>query len=109
MQKQRFLNLTGAVAVGLGLSLALLWLLGGKATPVTAARDHRPLRASGDVYCVTPVSGSYPGCTQVFTSVQYAVDSATGGEIIKVAAGTYTDIHQRGNITQVVYVDVPLT
>jgi len=32
------------------------------------------------------------------------VDAAGDGDIIKVAAGTYTDVHRRAGITQVVYV-----
>jgi hypothetical protein len=48
--------------------------------------------AAGDVYCVTPGGGTYPACSQVFTHVQAAVDAATGGEEIRVAAGTYTGV-----------------
>ncbi|MEA3339758.1 MAG: DUF1565 domain-containing protein, partial [Chloroflexota bacterium] len=109
MKKRRILCLTGVLALGLGLTIALLWVLGGSTTPVTAAPASRPLQASGDVYCVTPVSQTYAGCTRVFTSVQFAVDAAIGGEIVKIAAGIYTDIHRRSNITQVVYIDIPIT
>ena len=61
--------------------------------------------------------GPYPGCTQVFTNVQAAVDFATGGEIIKVASGVYTDVSVRpqndvattGIVTQVVYISKTIT
>ncbi len=109
MKKRHILRLTGVLVLGLGLTMALLWLLGGGTTPITAAPASRPLQASGDVYCVAPVSQTYAGCTRVFTNVQYAVDAATGGEIVKVAAGTYTDIHYRGFYTQVVRIGTPLT
>jgi len=125
MEGRHLLRLAGVLALGLGLTLALLWALDGGATPATAAPalspstslgassaegpEYKPLQGPGDVYCVTPISQTYAGCTKVFTSVQYAVDGATGGEIVKVATGVYTDIHQRSNITQVVYINTPVT
>lgn len=106
-----------AFFLGLGATLLLVWLLADDAAPATAApganRVERPrtcpLRGAGDVYCVAPISQTYAGCTRVFTSVQYAVDAATGGEVIKVAEGTYTDVHPHGAYTQVVYVDAAVT
>jgi hypothetical protein len=46
----------------------------------------------------------FPVCDQAFTSVQDAVDAAAGGEEIRIASGTYTDVHSRAGIAQVVYV-----
>jgi uncharacterized repeat protein (TIGR01451 family) len=108
----------GVVLVfGLGLAAALLWVtgsVGDGVLPVVVRAAERPRRAqaAGDVYCVTPEGGTYSGCTQVFTNVQAAVDAASGGETIKVAGGTYSDVHARprqdtlttGVVTQVVYV-----
>ena len=65
--------------------------------------------APGDVYCVTPGGGTFPACTQVFTTIQAAVDAASGGEEIRVAAGTYTDLTVRSGVTQVVYLDKGVT
>jgi uncharacterized repeat protein (TIGR01451 family) len=103
--------------LGLGLAAALLWVTGSVGdgvlpVVVRAAESPRRAQAAGDVYCVAPEGGMYSGCTQVFTSVQAAVDAAGGGETIKVAAGTYTDVQARpcwdtvttGVVTQVVYV-----
>jgi hypothetical protein len=47
------------------------------------------------------------GCT--YATIQAAVDAATCGDIIKVAEGTYTDVHQREGITQVVYITKSVT
>jgi len=59
-------------------------------------------QASGDVYCVDPLSGTFaPTCTLFFTNVQAAVDAATGGETIKVAVGTYTDTDGDGAVVSV--------
>jgi hypothetical protein len=37
------------------------------------------------------------------------VDAASSGDEIRVATGTYTDIHQRAGITQVVYITKTVT
>jgi uncharacterized repeat protein (TIGR01451 family) len=98
------------LGLGLGFALALVWLLGSSLPGVRAA--------PGDVYCVTPGGGTYPDCTDVFTNVQAAVDAASGGEEIRVAAGTYTGVGGRtaspgylgpALITQVVYVSTTVT
>jgi putative cofactor-binding repeat protein len=88
-------------ALGLGLALSLLWLLSGSPLASNAA--------AGDVYCVTLGGGSYPACDLVFTNVQAAVDAATGGEEIRVAAGTYTSVQARAGVTQVVYISKTVT
>jgi hypothetical protein len=91
--KHRTKHLLIALALGLGLPLALLWLKGNGASvrAAPAAELH-----------VCP-----GGCT--YSSVQAAVDDASDGDIIKVAAGTYTDVHQRTGITQVVYISKTVT
>ena len=72
--------LSFTVALALAGMVVLLWLLGGPAAPVAAAPACRPLRAPGDVFTVC-----LSGCG--YTTIQDAVDAATGGEIIKVATG----------------------
>ena len=103
---KRTINVHIVLALGLGLTLALLGFLGNVTpSPITRAADlPRPAGSPGDVYCVTQDGGSYIGCTQVFTNVQAAVDAASGGETIKVATGVYTDINTYGGLRQIVYI-----
>ena len=98
------------LALGLGLTLALLWLpvlsgaegLGGAAPVAHAAPVLSAVEEPAAELHVCP-----SGCT--YSSIQDAVDDAGDGDVIKVAAGVYTDIHQRASITQVVYVDETIT
>jgi uncharacterized repeat protein (TIGR01451 family) len=103
-----------ASALGLGLALALLRLpvlseaegVSGRAAPVSAA-------PAAELH-VCP-----SGCA--YSSVQAAVDAATAGDVIKVAAGIYTGVQGRvappgywyppasGLITQVVYITKTVT
>jgi len=86
------------VVLGLGLAFGLLWVLGGgpPAQAAPAAELH-----------VCP-----SGCT--YSSVQAAVDAANPGDIIKVAQGTYSDVHTRTVwsstvVTQVVFINKSVT
>ncbi|MGD9030145.1 MAG: right-handed parallel beta-helix repeat-containing protein, partial [Anaerolineae bacterium] len=47
------------------------------------------------------------GCA--YSSVQAAVDDANPGDVIKVAQGTYSDVHARDTVTQVVYISKTVT
>jgi hypothetical protein len=82
-----------ALALGLGLSVALVWLLGdGLSTPVAHAAELH----------VCP-----SGCT--YSSIQAAVDAAGVDDVIKVAGGIYTELHARDSMTQVVYISKTVT
>jgi len=103
-------RLIGAIASGLGLSLALLWLLNGP--PATFADP-------GTRYVATTGNDDSNDCTNISgpcRTVQYAVDQAAVGDTILVASGVYTGVHVRSRppgyealvalktITQVVYI-----
>lgn len=85
-------SLSSALALGLGLTLILLWLL--SSNPLT-------IRAADLTVC--------PGGGCNYTTIQAAVDAAAAGDVIKVAEGTYTDLHARDGITQVVYISQTVT
>jgi uncharacterized repeat protein (TIGR01451 family) len=77
-----------SVAVGLGLALALLWLLGPR-QPVPAMAQS----GTGVIH-VTITGANTISCGSVVAScrtVQYAIGRAAAGDQILVAAGTYTD------------------
>jgi hypothetical protein len=115
-----------AVTLATGLSAVVLWFASGGDTGTLSstaraadltANTLQATRSAGDTYCVTlEAGGLYAQCDQVFSSLQEAVDAATGGETIKVASGIYTEVHARpvppgsayppegGIITQVVYI-----
>jgi parallel beta-helix repeat protein len=118
-RRLRVVRLAMTVGLAAFCLAVLLWLLGGANVQVTAALvpselalsavegvegpTSRSLQASGDV--ITVCLGG--GCDHA--SIQAAVDAASPGDVVKVAQGTYTDIHARVGITQVVYVNKTVT
>ena len=106
-RSDRALPTTASLALTLALlvlSLAALWLLADGSPPASAA-------PAAELH-VCP-----SGCA--YASVQAAVDAAGTGDVIKVAAGTYSGVESRPappgylsgptNIEQVVYLDKTLT
>jgi hypothetical protein len=127
MNPQKKTNLFSflAAVLGLLLSSALLVFMGASGTKVEAmsldlstqltgmqkghirAFQKSQLEATNLAAIHTVCTEGFPTCD--FASLQGAVDAAGGGDLIKVAAGTYTDIHVRNNYTQVVYISKTLT
>jgi hypothetical protein len=93
------------IALGLGLTLALLRILEMQGTPALAAPHAGHAKASAAELRVCPAGP--PTCD--YASVQEAVDAAADGDVIKVAAGTYTDVNNHGGLAQVVYVNKTIT
>ncbi len=89
-------RITFSFVISVSLLLALIWALNGGLSAHAAPAATKPL---ADEITVCP-AGS-PTCN--YATIQEAVDAANPGDVIKVAQGTYTDIHVREGITQVVY------
>ncbi len=108
--------------VVVAILLLLVWALDLGSTPARAWSQWRPVSPSSN-----QAEGAMPsspaaelhvcpiGCA--YSSVQGAVDAAGEGDVIKVAAGTYTGVQARpraditttGVVTQVVYISKSLT
>ena len=96
MKKHRWLV---SLTLGVGLALALLWLLGSP--------NHVAVADGGLLY-VAP-RGECGKPTPCYATVQAAVDAASRGDEIRVAAGTYAGVRVRHGITQTVYVNTTVT
>jgi len=115
IQPERFRQLPNRLALGICLALAVGILL-ILVTPVGGKARSLPVHAHGELAAPAAERRVCPsGC--IYSSVQAAVDAAQTGDIIKVAAGTYTDIHAyprrdvvtTGVVTQVVYITKTVT
>jgi len=76
------------------------------ATLVFFGRIRHNVHAAPPYLCVSPggTGCHIPTCGICYASIQDAVDDAGVNYEIRVAAGTYTDIHVREGVTQVLYI-----
>jgi uncharacterized repeat protein (TIGR01451 family) len=120
--KRLKINVSVAAILGMGIGLALVWILGGGRAPAVAAlhtEGHIEApgapSAEGSTELADVLHVCFGGC--LYSSIQDAVDAARDGAVIKVAAGTYTDVHARPRndvtttdiVTQVVYISKTVT
>ncbi len=90
------------LAMGLGLTLALLWL----------ASSTQPAHADPGVLYVAPDGDDANNCASVISrcrTIQRAVDVAQPGDEIRVAASAYVGVSARAGITQAVYISKTVT
>jgi parallel beta-helix repeat protein len=85
------------LTIGLGLTLAAVWLL--------ALSGFGVQEAHAASFTVCPVGP--PTCD--YSVIQYAVDAAGEGDVIKVAMGTYNDVNSRYGLAQIVAIEKSIT
>ncbi|MCD4669898.1 MAG: right-handed parallel beta-helix repeat-containing protein, partial [Actinomycetia bacterium] len=84
---KRTIILTSSVLAACVAAIALLWLLGSGLSASAAPISNAPL---AELH-VCP-----SGCA--YSSIQAAVDAAGPGDVIKVAQGTYSDVHHTASL-----------
>jgi hypothetical protein len=99
-----------SLVLGLGLSLILVWVLGIGSGPAVAAPVLSQVEGLHIGHVEAPVGELHvcpSGCA--YSSIQAAVDAALIGDVIKVAASDYNDVHLRQGTFQMVYISKTVT
>ena len=105
------------LTLALGLIVAMVWLVGGPASPAAQAMPGNRLTSAQDdldagVIRVATTGEDTAECgteEDPCRTVQYAVDQAQPGDEIRIAAGMYTEVNSRDGLSQLVYLTKTLT
>jgi len=95
------------VRISFVVALAFVFL-GGTLAALGTGSSRQTVLAWGNTLYVD-AAGGCGGHTPCYTTVQAAVDAATTGDEIRVAAGVYTGVSAREGVTQVVYISKTVT
>jgi hypothetical protein len=71
--------------------------------------EPQPVLAYGSTTRYVAPGGDCGSVSPCYATIQAAVDAADPDDVVKVAAGNYTDIHVRNSLTQVVYISKTVT
>ncbi|MBI3960818.1 MAG: right-handed parallel beta-helix repeat-containing protein, partial [Chloroflexi bacterium] len=102
------------IASALGLAFSLLWLLAAVTRPAQATPSEIPQPATSATirYVIGPGGDDSRDCqdrSYPCATIQRAIDVASSGDTIAVAQGNYTALNRKAGLSQVVYVDKPVT
>ena len=92
----------------LAAACLLMFLLGVLATSLVLFEGTLAAPATPTVRYVAP-AGSCGGAAPCYAHPQAAIDAASAGDEIRVAAGVYAGVISRGGTTQAVYLDKSIT
>jgi hypothetical protein len=98
--KNKLMLLPFVLGLQLMLVLVLLGIVGGEGAAILAAPTLNTPDIPSTTWHICPAGP--PTCD--YATIQEAVDAANSSDSIMVAGGTYSDVHARQGITQVIYV-----
>ena len=104
MNLNMYKRIASSLAVSGLLLIGVFLLLEGAPQTAYATTGTRYVAMNGNNTSNTCTDSSAPCAT-----IQYAISQADTGEEVRVASGTYTDLHVTGGMTAVVQIDKSIT